>query len=273
MVIQEQENPGPDGGSGVGAGLRQARLDKGLSLADVSAALRISERHLKMIEDGQFADLPARTYAVGFTRSYARLVGLNEAEAVAAVRNTLDSTQADRFRRMGSTFEPGDPARVPSAQLGWISALVVLLLLVGGFMFYRSFFSPAETLPPLREETEAPAPAGVPQPAPAQPAISGPVVFTALEDGVWVKFYDAQGKQLMQKQMAKGETYTVPADAQGPLLWTGRPDALSISIGGRPIPRLSEKEGIVKDIPVTAEALLARPPRPQQTAAAASPTA
>ena len=273
MVIEEQENPGPDGGSGVGAELRRARLHKGLSLADVSAALRISERHLKMIENGQFADLPARTYAVGFTRSYARLVELDEAQAVAEVRDILDSTQADRFRRMGSTFEPGDPARIPSAQLGWISALAVLLLLVGGVMFFRSFFSPAETLPPLQKETEAPPPAAARQSALAQPAVSGPVVFTSLEEGIWVKFYDAQGKQLMQKQMAKGETYAVPADAQGPLLWTGRPDALSISVGGRPIPRLSEKEGLMKDVPVTAEALLARPPRPQPTSAAASPTA
>lgn len=277
MVIQEQENPEPGSGSGIGAQLRQARIDKGLSLAEVSAALKISERHLKMIEDGQFADLPARTYAVGFTRSYARLVDMDEVQAVAGVRDLLDSTQADRFRRMGSTFEPGDPARVPSAKLGWMSALAVLLLLVGGFMFYRSFFSPAVTLPPLSNETEAPAPAQAKQRPPAQPAVpSGPVVFTSLEDGIWVKFYDTQGKQLMQKQMAKGETYTVPADAQGPLVWTGRPDALSISVGGRGVPRLAEKEGIMKDVPVTAEALLARPTAPvgvQTPGSAASPTA
>jgi cytoskeleton protein RodZ len=272
MVIQEQENPSPADGSGIGARLRQARTDKSLSLADVSARLRVSERHLKMIEDGEFADLPARTYAVGFTRSYARLVGVDEVQAVADVRDILDSTQADRFRRVSSSFEPGDPARVPSAQLGWISALAVLLLLVGGFMFYRSFFSPAETLPPLAKETEAPAKPAAPHVAAVQPAVTGPVVFTSLEDGIWVKFYDGQGRQLMQKQMNKGETYVVPADAQGPRLWTGRPDALSITVGGRPVPKLAEAESIMKDVPVTAEALLARPPKVQQPVVAPSPT-
>jgi hypothetical protein len=271
MVTQEQENLAPGNGSAIGARLSHARQAKGLSLADVSAALRISERHLKMIEDGRFADLPARTYAVGFTRSYARLVGLDEVDAVAEVRDILDSTQAERFRRVSNTFEPGDPARVPSARLGWISALAVLLLLVGGFMFYRSFFSPAETLPPLENETEAAEPAA--PAAAAAPANTGPVVFTSLEDGVWVKFYDSQGKQLMQKQMSKGETYTVPADAQGPLLWTGRPDALSITIGGSPVAKLAETEGIMKDIPVTPGALLARTPRTAQPPAPASPTA
>ena len=87
---------------------------------------------------------------------------------------------------------------------------------------------------------------------------TGPVVFTATEERIWVKFYDADGSQLMQKQMARGETYTVPADANGPQVWTGRPDALTITVGGRTVPKLAEREAIVRDVPVTAEALLAR---------------
>jgi hypothetical protein len=83
-------------------------------------------------------------------------------------------------------------------------------------------------------------------------------VFTALEDGVWVKFYDGSGAQLMQKQMAKGESYTVPAEATGPQVWTGRPDAFAITVGGKPVAKLAEAEGIMKDVPVTAQALLDR---------------
>ena len=55
-----------------------------------------------------------------------------------------------------------------------------------------------------------------------------------------------------------GETYTVPAEAQGPQVWTGRPDALAITVGGKPVPKLAESERIMKDVPVTAQALLAR---------------
>jgi hypothetical protein len=94
------------------------------------------------------------------------------------------------------------------------------------------------------------------------------VVFTALAPGIWVKFYDAGGKQLMQKQMAQGESFTVPADAQGPMLWTGRPDALAITVGGKPLPKLAGQEQVMKDVPVTAEALLAR----GQPGAAPTPT-
>ena len=59
-------------------------------------------------------------------------------------------------------------------------------------------------------------------------------MFTSLEDGIWVKFYDKGGRQLMQKQMALNERYVVPAQAEGPQVWTGRPDALQITVGGKP---------------------------------------
>jgi len=50
----------------------------------------------------------------------------------------------------------------------------------------------------------------------------------------------------------------VPADAVDPQLWTGRPEALAITVGGRQVPRLAEEDQVMRDVPVTAEALLAR---------------
>jgi hypothetical protein len=62
----------------------------------------------------------------------------------------------------------------------------------------------------------------------------------------------------MEALMAPGDSYTVPADAAQPMLRTGRPDALRVTIGGREVPRLSEEQRVVSDVPVTAEALIAR---------------
>ncbi|MBX9883599.1 MAG: DUF4115 domain-containing protein, partial [Novosphingobium sp.] len=127
---------------------------------------------------------------------------------------------------------------------------------------------PAVSLPALVGEPEQSAAATPRREAPAPPAKSaqtpanGPVVFTSLQEGIWVKFYDGQGKQLLQKQLAKGESYTLPADAVAPQLWTGRPDALSITIGGQTIPRLAEAEKVMKDVPVDAVSLRARPAAP-----------
>jgi cytoskeletal protein RodZ len=245
---------------GVGEQLRAAREAKGLSLEQVAAETRIPLRHLVAMEAGEFAKLPGRTYAVGFARTYAKAVGLDPDAIAMGVRGELDAQTEDGYRP--ASFEPGDPARVPSRALGWFAAFAVLLLLAGGFFFFRTMFAPAGELPSLVEQQrQAQQPAAKPQQA-AAPATAanatGPVVFTALAPGIWVKFYDASGKQLMQKQMAQGESYTVPTDAQGPMLWTGRPDALAIAVGGKPLPKLAEQEQVMKDVPVTAEALLKR---------------
>lgn len=249
---------------GAGESLRAARKAKGLSLTDVAAETRIAQRHLEMIEAGDFAGLPGRTYAIGFSRSYAREVGLDEAMIARLVRKELELAEPEGNHRFKRTFEPGDPARVPSARLAWFSAFAGLLLVVGGSIFlWRSYIAPTGSLPwltsdqPPAAQMAVEAEPGERQPR-AAPDPAGEVVFTALEDGIWVKFYDSDGRQLMQKQMAKGETYAVPADAQGPQLWTGRPDALAISIGGRSIPPLAEGDRIMKDVPVTAAALLER---------------
>jgi len=254
---------------GVGEQLRAAREARGLTSEQVAAETRIPQRHLIAMEAGDFGKLPGRTYAVGFARTYAKTVDLDPDEIAAGVRAELDAQSEEGYRP--ASFEPGDPARVPSRALGWFAGFAVLLLLAGGFFFFRTIFAPAGDLPSLVEQQQqAQHPASRPQQgaAPATAANpTGPVVFTALAPGIWVKFYDASGKQLMQKQMAQGETFTVPADAQGPMLWTGRPDALAITVGGKPLSKLAEQEQVMKDVPVTAAALLARgQPSPAPTA-------
>ncbi len=246
----------------IGQRLRAARESRGLTLEQVAAETRIPQRHLLAMEADDFGKLPGRTYAVGFARTFAKAVGLDQDQVGTEVRAELDTQREDGYRP--ASFEPGDPARVPSRALGWFAAFAVLLLLAGGFFFFRTMFAPAGELPSLVEQQNAAQqksqraahkPAGAPA---AAPVAAGAVVFTALQPGVWVKFYDAGGKQLLQKQLAPGESYTVPSDAKGPMLWTGRPEALAITVGGKPLPRLAEQQQVMKDVPVTAQALLAR---------------
>lgn len=242
---------------GVGEQLRAARAAAGLGLADVAARTRVGERQLAAIEDERFGDLASGTYAVGFARSYARAVGLDEHEVAARVRAQLELTPPVE-RTRPAAFEPGDPARAPSRRVAWLAALGVVVALAAIFLLYRSFLSPAIPLSDLSPLT-APLAARRPPPRPAVATVpSGAVAFTATEPDVWVKFYDAAGKQLLQKQLARGESFTVPADAAGPKLWTGRPDALAVTIGGRAVARIADKPGRVKDVPVDARSLLAR---------------
>lgn len=255
--------------SGVSAQLRAARDAAGLSRKDIADRTKIPERHLISLEEGDFASVGGRAYAIGFTRSYARAVGLNDAEIAAELRAELGAIGSEDDRRQTAKFEPGDPSRIPGRTTAWVAALGALAVIVAGFTLWRSYSAPPAELPALSQE-EPVAPATTDPAAAASATPQGPVVFTALDDSVWVKFYDASGKQLMQKLMARGEVYTIPDDAQGPLIWTARPEALQVSVGGQVLAPLSDRQVTIKDVPVSAAALLARTPAAGATGASPS---
>jgi hypothetical protein len=97
------------------------------------------------------------------------------------------------------------------------------------------------------------------------------VVLTASAPAVWVKVTDAAGNQLFQKEMAQGESFTVPADAQNPQLRTARADVLQITVGGRELPRLSDKPQVLSGVVLTPAALVERTRGAPAPAAAATP--
>ncbi len=267
--------------NGVGDVLRRAREERGLTLAQIASDTRIPQRHLEIIEKGEFSSLPGRTYAIGFSRSYAKLVGLNDAEIADMVRGELSmESDLDRHDR-GSSFEPGDPAKIPSAGLAWAGGIAALLLLGGAIAFYTSYYGAGIGPAPLQseqaEQIEMLAKEGseaelvatsAGDNAPSVVAGEEQVVFTALEDGVWVRFYDANGIKLLEKQMASGERFEIPADAQEPRINTGRPDAFAITIGGQQVPKLADEPVVIGDAPVSAAALLARAEIPAESSPA-----
>ncbi|MBC2666762.1 helix-turn-helix domain-containing protein, partial [Novosphingobium flavum] len=152
---------------GVGPRLKAARESADLSLAQMADRTKIPARMLLLMEAGDFAALPARTYATGFTRTYAKALGLDADSYVAAVRQELGYGEpVDRY--VPQAFEPGDPSRIPSARFAWLAALAALIVFAVGLFFWRSYYAPAASLPPLQPEptaTAAPPPVALP-PAP-----------------------------------------------------------------------------------------------------------
>ena len=251
QVEQEAELPL----EGPGVRLARAREAAGLTRSEIAARTRIAERQLIAIEEGRWGDLPSRTYALGFARSYAKAVGLDGNDLAQAVRAELDRLEPAAPSRPAQVFEPGDPARLPGSKVAWLAAGGLVAVLIAGLIFWPSLFAPGGSLPSILKEP-APAPVAVTTPPPA-PA-DGPVVFTATRDKVWVRFADASGRQLLQKELAMGESWTVPAGVEGVTLTTARPDGLAITIAGRAVPPLSTTEQTMRDVPVTGAALLAR---------------
>ena len=248
--------------AGVGAQLRAAREAQGKSVEDMAMTTRISVRHIEHLDAGEFDLLPGRIYAIGFAKTYAREVGLDPEAVADQVRAEMGEERVDHAG-YNATFEPGDPARAPGRKLLWFSVFAVVLLLAGLFVFARQLFAPAADLPSLVEQEQAEEAAQraanteAEQAAAQVPDAGGEVAITA-EGEAWVRIADGEGRVLKEAILAKGESYTVPADAENPQISTARPDLLAITIGGKTVPKLSDDMRTMMNQPFSAAALLAR---------------
>ena len=271
----------------VGQRLRSARERAGLELSDIAARTRIPLRHLSAIEQSDYSQLPSSTYSVGFVKSYARALGLDDVEFGRDVREELGA------RTPGSAtvqnYEPADPKRVAPKWFAWVFALLAVLV-VGGYLVWRHN-SAVEAVPQTVDQpivansavdtapvadanasmangaansADAAGNAALPsQPAgntAAAPA-AGPVVITATNT-VWVRIYDADDKVLHEGEMKKGESYSVPADAKDPQIRTGAAELLNVTVNGKLVAPLGRAQHTIKDVGVSAAALLARKAAP-----------
>ena len=74
-----------------GPTLRTARERMGMSLQDVASETRIAVRHLTAIEEGRFDGFAASVYAIGFARSYARMVGISREWITDCLRDEVNA--------------------------------------------------------------------------------------------------------------------------------------------------------------------------------------
>ena len=253
----------------VGEQLKAARDERQLTLTDIAAQTRIPIRHLEALESSDFAALPGSMYSIGFAKSYARTVGLDQIVIADEMRAELAQGGHAGFIPATPDYEPADPGRVPPRWLAWTAAAIAVLGLIGYFA-WRSFALSADApAAPAAESEIAPAQT-VEGAAPPAATLGGAVVITASE-AVWVKIYDADNKRLFESEMKAGERYAVPVDANNPMIVTGRPQALQVTVGGKPVAPLGEADRTIADIGVSAAALLAR--KPVETASAATAAA
>lgn len=240
-----------------GARLRAARETAGLSLAEVGARTRIPVRHLEAIESGDYTSLPAPTYAMGFSRAYARAVGADEVTTAEQVRRELDRTpRAPEY----VPYETADPTRVPSrgvaiVGLGLALAVLVLVGLYFGTTLFRGGSTGAEA-PGAATVASTPVPART-APAVAAVPTGGQVTLTAADE-VWLRVYDAANKTLFIGTMKKGDRFDVPANADDPKINVGRPDKLTVTLNGSTVPPLGDGSRPIKDIKVSGAAIAAR---------------
>jgi cytoskeleton protein RodZ len=254
----------------VGEQLKAERERQALTLSDLAAKTRVPMRHLDAIEKSEFGALPGTTYTLGFARSYARAVGMDAAKVSADLRIELAKGGHEGYQAPTQNYEPTDPSRVPSRAIAWTAAAIGVVV-VAAYLIWRSMT--------LDASVNVTAPAPVEQKTIAAPinksaiaATRGAVVLTATDD-VWIKVYDADNKRLYENEMKAGDSFTVPPEANKPMIVTGRPQVLNVTVGGKTVAPLGGADKTIADVEVSAAALLARSPtQASSPTASAAPT-
>lgn len=124
-----------------GRQLRRTREKLGLSLDDVAAELRLGTFQIQALEDDDWTKLPGTTYARGYLKSYARLLGLDADQLMAGASTQeieITRKEPEIEARKPAAPEPDEepePAAGPSRARTWIGAgaLGVLVLLAAAY--------------------------------------------------------------------------------------------------------------------------------------------
>lgn len=115
-----------------GETLRVARESKNLSLQAVAQQLNLSERSLARIEAGDFSQLPGHTFARGYVRAYAKLLGLDQSRLVQEFdQHTGTTATGSSVTSLGYIDEP---VRLSRSMVRFF--LFALMLVVAGGAYY-----------------------------------------------------------------------------------------------------------------------------------------
>lgn len=239
----------------VGAKLKAKREEMSMSLEAVAAKTRVTMRHLEAIENSQYSKLPGKTYLIGFTKSYARCVELNDAQIAAELREEL--AESDQFTNNHhiESYEPASANRIPPKALAWTAAVIGFIALAGLLIWSNARFNRGDSDTVDSSETIAADETPEDKPITAQPILAtGKVVLTAKGE-VWLEVYDFDRNTLYENTMNIGDTYELPADAKDPLIVTGRPDLVEFTVGDKVIKPLGDGQSTIKNVRISAEAL------------------
>ena len=118
-----------------GETLRQARESNGWSLAEVALKLNLTSTSLANLEAGAFDKLPGHTFARGYIRAYAKLLGIDQAVLVQEFDQfTGTDSQGSNVHGLGRIEEP---VRVSHTILRIVSLLLLIAVIGGGFVWWQ----------------------------------------------------------------------------------------------------------------------------------------
>jgi cytoskeletal protein RodZ len=242
----------------LGETLRQARLDKGVSLSEAATDTRIRRSYLEALESEDLAALPPPVYTRGFLRTYAEYLGLN-AQAM------VDLYQPAVRREPTPTLRPAVP-HVPLPRsipirpvlysLGGIAFVLVFGIAWNWYQDVQHTLNQSDAALRQQARLGSPTPIGArlptsiavllptstptleptPEPTPEPtitptPTVNGILVEFRTNARVYVEAA-VDGKQVVAETLAPGTDRQLPVAQNSVIMRTSNGSAVDITVNG-----------------------------------------
>ena len=180
-------------GTGIGYVLHAARIERGLSLAELQGRTKIRTKFLVALEEERFSDLPPYPFARGFLQTVALELGVRPEPLVQRLSVAMTGGEApsvESWQRLEGAIVPAVP---PSRVRRLVTTAAIVLVVLGGVLAayfaqqFQKFGEPAPAAAPTVPLQTAPvAPQAVTTPPPAVPSPAATTAPASLTPGAGI---------------------------------------------------------------------------------------
>ncbi len=240
----------------LGAMLRTAREEKGVSLAQAEAATMIRRAYLQALEDDEHGALPGAVYVKGFLRNYASYLGLDPAHVLSIYHREYPDQSQEVVAP--STIRPRGTSQLVTGGTVATLLLVVVVAIFSTYIYrqvqsFRAAEPPSQALEPTPTPippTVTPAPtqsaapaAATPLPSPTVSPSGAEVTARVLQDA-WLQV-EVDGQRKFEGILKAGQTQTWQGK-DDVFVWVGNAGGVSIVFNGQELGTMGAVGQVVK---------------------------
>lgn len=235
----------------IGGSLREARLKRGLTPADVQKAIRIRDRYLQALEEERWELLPGDAYVKGFLRTYADYLGLEGSLYVEEYNSRF--SHPDEQRLVPQRFERRSTRAGGVGFLRPLVAVGVIVAIVAAVAAWQlsSSPSPKRSTPPTTTTPTTTATHTTPKKKHEKQHVvvalpsRAVVVASRGSSWLWVRAGNAAGPTVYQGTLLQGRT--LPVNLKNGPVWIriGDPPSIDVRLGGKLVQGLPTQVGNV----------------------------
>ena len=214
-LMQQEAPPEPVAAAApetVGSVLQAARLARGLSLVDVTHAIKFGARQIEALERDDFDKLPGSTFVRGLIRSYGKYLRLDEVPLMALLGRQLAPVESEVHvpADIGTKIPLGGEKRSAVPWLALLLALVAVAVALATFFEWpgadRAKTPAASKLkaPSVQVEQAAGSEQSGQVAAQLPPPADGKQLIFIFDDKAWVEVKDATQKVIFAQNNLAG---------------------------------------------------------------------